>query len=74
MIIDGHWCDDKATISTHAIEYFKTLYATCPTNMEMATLLQDVIPHLISDSNNNFLVSTPNGEEVRNVVFSYRSF
>ncbi|XP_071928139.1 uncharacterized protein [Coffea arabica] len=64
---NGDWIADDSQIAAEAVEYFNSLFLAEISSGSWDTL--DVIPHMISHTQNEELVKVPEMEEIREVVF-----
>ena len=63
----GDWIAEDNRIASEAVEYFKALFSAKPSSGSWDTL--DVIPHMISHTQNEDLMRVLEMEEIREVVF-----
>jgi len=61
--------NDPNEVSADVVNHFTKLF-TSTTNVLQNDMVQEVIPHLITDRINNVLTFLPSLEEIKNVVFS----
>jgi len=60
---------DPNIVSAHTVNDFQNLF-TADSNVTQNSLVEDVIPNLITDRGNNMLTILPSMDEIYNVVFS----
>ena len=67
--IDDVVVTDPSHISNHVVNHFTSLF-TNSNDIQTNNLIDETIPHLISDFTNNLLTILPSVEEIKNAVFS----
>ncbi|XP_071928179.1 uncharacterized protein [Coffea arabica] len=65
---DGVWIDDESSICTEAVDFFRALF-TEEGGMTSSDMLE-VIPRLLTETDNEMLTRAPSLQEVKEVIFS----
>lgn len=61
--------EDHDEIAQHVLHYFSSLYAT-PNTYQQNDLINKVVPHSISQEDNDLLTKLPSSEEIKEAVFA----
>ncbi|GAA0161116.1 hypothetical protein LIER_17510 [Lithospermum erythrorhizon] len=67
-LVDDDWVKDKVEIASSGVDFFRELFADDEGDQQRALI--DYIPLLVSQDDNDFLMSMPELVEVKDVVFS----
>ncbi|CAL0322191.1 unnamed protein product [Lupinus luteus] len=65
---DSHVLLGQEEIADHALSYFTNLYAS-DNDTQHNDLIQQVVPSLVSENQNNLLIKIPTNEEIKSVAF-----
>ncbi|XVE64272.1 hypothetical protein DITRI_Ditri07aG0087500 [Diplodiscus trichospermus] len=68
--IQGDIVDDIDKIGEYAIDYFSNLFSASQLEPTDFAIAADIIPNVVTEEENSFLLAIPNSEEVKHVVFA----
>ncbi|KAK0607544.1 hypothetical protein LWI29_016439 [Acer saccharum] len=70
LSINGVLTDDRLVIRDHIIDYYSDLFSSDPSRVETDfSVVDDVIPSLVSDAENAFLIGIPSANDIHDAIF-----
>ncbi|KAK3212233.1 hypothetical protein Dsin_016939 [Dipteronia sinensis] len=71
LSINGVLTDDRLIIRDHIIKFYSNLFSLDPSRVETEfPVVEDVIPSLVTDVENTFLISIPSTDNIHDAVFA----
>ncbi|XVE72244.1 hypothetical protein DITRI_Ditri11bG0024000 [Diplodiscus trichospermus] len=68
--INGEIVDDAKIMEDHVLDYYSSLFKD-PSGIDVdQDIIQDIIPSLVTNEDNNMLIVIPNEEEIKGKVFA----
>ncbi|XP_050222822.1 uncharacterized protein LOC126672915 [Mercurialis annua] len=69
MLIDGVLSDNMEHISNHITSYYANLFSATRGRPSDLQIVKNIIPHLVTDEDNDGLTRCPSNDEIRATVF-----
>ncbi|KAK2656069.1 hypothetical protein Ddye_009121 [Dipteronia dyeriana] len=71
LLINGVLTDDRLIIKDHIIEFYSNLFSSDPSWVEIDfSMVEDLIPSLLTDVENAFMVTIPSTDNIHDTVFA----